>query len=138
MTGRLGALVALVGCLGCTGSRTTVVAPHAIYPVSLSRGLRDAKGELVTPDRRKVVGRFEVSRTAWNLLYSAVPLTPTTDISSEVNAQVAAARGDAIIHLTIETSQCALNYLVFPMGLLPFWPGCAGIDIHGDIVQVVP
>lgn len=122
----------------CGGARTTVVATHARYPVSLSRGLRDSNGSLVTAERRKLVGKFSASHTAWNLFYSAAKLTPTTDISDEVNAQVAAAQGDGIIHLTIVTKACALDYMIFPLGILPFWPSCAFVDVHGDIVRVEP
>jgi hypothetical protein len=123
---------------GCAGARTTVVASRAHYPVSLSRALRDRDGSLVTAERRKVVGRFSASRTAWGMVYSAAKLTPTTDISDEVNAQVAAAHGDGIIHLTIVTRACALDYFSFPFGILPFWPSCTFVDVDGDIVRVEP
>jgi hypothetical protein len=102
----------------------------------MSRGVRDDQGRLVTADRRTVVGQFHESRTAWSLLWSLVPLTPKTDISDSVNEQVAAAKGDAVVHLTIASNHCPLNYLLFPFGILPFWPGCASVDITGDIVQV--
>ncbi len=123
---------------GCAGARTTVVATHSHYPVSLSRGLRDRDGSLVTAERRRVVGRFSASHTAWGMVYSAAKLTPTTDISDEVNAQVAAAHGDGIIHLAIVTRACALDYFAFPFGILPFWPSCAFVDVSGDIVRVEP
>ena len=123
---------------GCVGARTSVVAHHSKYPVSLSRGLRDRDGSLVAAERRRVVGKFSASHTAWNLVYSAAKLTPTTDISDEVNAQVAAAGGDAIVQLTIVTRACALDYFLFPFGILPFWPSCAFVDVHGDIVRVQP
>ena len=120
----------------CAGARTTVVARHAQYPVSLSRGLRDRDGTLVPSERRHVVGTFHASHTAWNIFYAAAELTPTLDISDEVNQQIAAAHGDAIVRLTIVTTHCAMNYFFFPMGLLPFWPSCANVDVHGDIVRV--
>jgi len=138
MTGRALAVALALAVTGCTGARTTVVAPHARYPVSLSRGLRDASGALVTFDRRVVVGRFNASHTGWGMVYSAAKLTPTTDISDEVNAQVAAAHGDGIIHLTIVTRACALDYFAFPFGILPFWPSCVFVDVSGDIVRVNP
>ncbi len=129
-------LVVSLALTGCVGARTSVVADHSRYPVSLSRGLRDRGGSLVTPEHRKIVGRFSASHTAWGMLYSAAKLTPTTDISDEVNTQVAAANGDAIIHLTIVTKACALDYFVFPFGILPFWPSCEFVDVNGDIVRV--
>jgi hypothetical protein len=130
------ALVSAACVTGCAGARTTVVAPAATVPVSMSRAVRDDQGQLVTADRRKVVGQFHESRTAWNILWSVVPLTPTTDISESVNEQVSAVKGDAVVYLTIVSNHCALNYLLIPFGILPFWPGCATIDVTGDIVQV--
>lgn len=128
---------ALAVCLtGCAGARTSVVAHHAEVPVSMSRALRDADGAIVTPDRRAEVGTFRTERTAWNILWAAVKLTPETDISAAVNEQVAAARGNAVTHLTVVTKHCALNYFLFPFGLLPFWPSCANVDISGKIVAV--
>jgi len=121
---------------GCVGARTSVVAQHSRYPVSLSRGLRDRDGALVPSERRTVVGKFSASHTAWGLVYSAAKLTPTTDISDEVNAQVTALKGDAIVQLTIVTRACALDYFVFPFGILPFWPSCTFVDVQGDIVRV--
>ncbi len=121
---------------GCAGARTTVVAGHSRYPVSLSRALRDRDGSLVTAERRKVVGQFSASHTAWGMVYSAAKLTPRTDISDEVNAQVAAAHGDGIVHLAIVTRACALDYFAFPFGVLPFWPSCALVNVTGDIVRV--
>ncbi len=123
---------------GCVGARTVVMAPRSEYPVSLSRGIRDADGTLVPAERRKVVGSFKLTPTAWAMFWSAIPLTPLTDISDAVNAQVSAVNGDAIIHLMVVTKHCALNSLVFPLGILPVWPSCADMEITGDIVRVQP
>src|SRR5262245_45286350 len=136
---RLLAAAAMAALLsGCAGARTTVVANRAQYPVSLSRAVRDADGNLVPPERRKVVGAFGDQRTAWNLFWSTAKLTPESDISDAVNEQIAAVHGDAIIHLTITSKHCTLNYFAFPMGILPFWPTCADLDIRGDIIKVEP
>jgi len=134
----LGALLLFAPCtFGCAGARTTVVAPTAKYPVSMSRGVRDAGGELVTPARRKVVGHFRVERTAWGLVYSYVNLTPVEDLSAELNAQIAAVDGDAVINLGVASSSCGLNTAPL-LDLLPFWPGCANLTVTGDIIRVVP
>jgi hypothetical protein len=127
-----------LGLPACVGARTTVMAKRAEVPVSMSRALRDADGSLVTADRRTVVGTFTTERTAWNILWAAIKVTPETDISDAVNEQVAAVKGDAITHLTVVTKHCALNYFVFPFGLLPFWPSCADLVITGQIVKVGP
>jgi hypothetical protein len=121
---------------GCAGGRSMVVARDAEYPVSLSRGVRDAQGMLVPAADRSVVGKLHVVQKAWTILWSAVTINPEMDISRQVNAQVAAAQGDAVVHLTLVTKHCDLNYFAFPFGLLPIWPSCADVDITGDIVKV--
>jgi hypothetical protein len=121
--------------VGCAGARTTIVAPTAEYPVSLSQGIRDAGGDLVPIGQREIVGHFEDHRTAWGLVYSLARLTPTKDLSSELNAQIKAAHGDAVVNLRIASSPCALNYVPV-IDFLPIWPGCSNVTITGDIIRV--
>lgn len=128
-------LLAVAPALGCAGARTTVVAPTAEYPVSMSQGVRDAGGELVSADRRQIVGHFEDHRTAWGLAYSYARLTPTKDLSDELNAQIKAAHGDAVINLKVASSPCVLNFVPV-VDLLPLWPGCSNVTITGDIIRV--
>ncbi|HVY48513.1 MAG TPA: hypothetical protein VHB21_21640, partial [Minicystis sp.] len=103
-------VVACVGALGCAGARTQVVAPASRVPVSMSRAVRDAHGDVVPAERRKVVAKFHDERSAWAIFYSAIPFNPTTDISDEVNAQVSRTGGDAVTHLAVTARPCALNY----------------------------
>lgn len=131
------AMMVAVAAAGCAGARTSVEAPGAKYPISMSRGVRDADGTLVPAERRKIVGRFETHRKAWGLVYALVPLTPSKDLSDDLNAQVAAAHGDAVIDLAVSSAPCGLNF-AFLFDLLPIWPGCANLDITGDIIQVLP
>lgn len=58
----------------------------------------------------------------------------TWDISDAVNTAVAADDGEAVVALTLENKGCALNW-IFPLTLLPFWPGCQNGDIHAFIVR---
>jgi hypothetical protein len=132
------ATIAALCVAACTGARTNVVAARAEYPVSMSRAIRDADGNLVPAERRKVVGTFHTQRTAWSVAWRLVNLSKTTDISDEINRQVAEAHGDAIIHLTIVTKHCTLSYFSFPLGALPIWPSCSDLDVFGDIVKVEP
>jgi hypothetical protein len=122
---------------GCAGASTTLVAPEARYPVSLTRGVRDADRELVPAERRQVVGRFEENVTAWGLLYSAISVTPTTDLSDAINAQIAARGGDAVVGLRVATAECALDFF-FLLNMLPIWPGCTLVRAEGDIIRVLP
>jgi hypothetical protein len=126
---------AFASCVGCAGARTTVVAPTANVPVSLSHAVRDADGTIVSASRREVVGAFHDERLAWGVLWSAIKLTPTKDISDEINAQVARAGGDAVINLRIASGGCGWNYVI-GFNLLPVWPGCNKLFLDGDIVRV--
>ena len=123
---------------GCSmvGAKTNVVAPASEVPVSMSRGVRDADGNLVPAESKKVVSQLDERYTAWNIFYGLIKLTPETDISNDVNTTVHAAGGQAITNLSVETKHCALNWLSFPLGILPFWPSCASIAVHGDVIKV--
>jgi hypothetical protein len=126
-----------VATSACAGARTALVAPDSRYPVSLTRGVRDANGELVPAERRDVVGKFEEIVSAWGLLYSAVNVTPTTDLSRAINDQVSAVRGDAIVNLHVATADCVLDWFI-PLNMLPIWPGCTNVRLEGEIVRVLP
>jgi hypothetical protein len=133
-------MVALASTLliaGCAGGRTSIVAGDASYPVSLSEGVRDRDGELVEEERKDFVGTYEDERMAWGTLYSSVKLTPTKDISKQVDAQVKKVRGDAVINLRVATEHCGWNFVPI-LNLLPVWPGCTTVKIKGDIVRVAP
>jgi hypothetical protein len=121
--------------IGCAGGRTTIQANEARYPVSLSPTVRDADGALLKKDQTKKVGTFKDERTAWGMLYSGVKLTPTKDISKQLNRQVKAVRGDAIVNLRIRTTHCGMNFVPL-LNWLPVWPGCTNVYVEGDIVRV--
>lgn len=135
--GALAACAVLPGLVGCAGARTNLVAPTAQYPISLSRGVRDTDGTLVPAERRKIVGHFKTKRKAWAMLYSFLSLTPSKDLSDDLNQQIKARHGDAIINLTVASATCGMNF-VFLFDWLPIWPGCSNIEITGDIIQVLP
>jgi hypothetical protein len=64
----LAASPALCGCILHMHASTNIVAPDATIPVSLSETVRDADGNLVMPDRQQVVGTYEDTFHAYNLL----------------------------------------------------------------------
>lgn len=135
----LPAILAAVLALGtgCAGARTTLVADGSQYPISLSSSVRDADGDIVTSDRIEKVAAFRTAHTAVGMLYSGARLTPRTDISKAVNAQVAKARGDAIVNAKVKSSLCASDFVPLA-GFIPVWPGCANIVVEGDIVRIRP
>jgi hypothetical protein len=123
-----------LGALGCAGARTSVRARTAEYPISMTHQMRAADGHLLTDRERATVGKFEMKSTVFGLLYEAIPLNPTTDISEEVNSQVKAANGEAITDLHVSAAACATDYFVV-FHLIPFWPGCATIRVNGTIIK---
>ena len=132
----LSGIVALLACAtGCVGARTDVVADGAVYPVSLSRAVRDADGAVVSQERAVKVGTFHHDATAWGLLYTAIRLNPRTDISQAVNKQIKRLGGDAIVNLRIMGSVCAMNYVGVAV-LAPLFPGCTKLVLEGDIIKV--
>jgi hypothetical protein len=135
MIRRIFILAVAASLVGCAGASSEIVAPGAKVPISLSRGVRDADGEIVPQSRQEIVGHFEQDATAWGMAYSLAKLTPTTDISDAVNEQVARADGQAVVRLSVRSKPCALNF-VEVLNWLPFWPGCSNLVIAGDIIRV--
>jgi hypothetical protein len=136
-TASLGVLV-FVGVLvsGCAGARVAITADHARYPISLSPVVRDSAGRLWPAGSLKKVGTLAARRSAIGILYSGLTPRSTYDISDEVNAQVAAAGGEAVIDLSVSVRDDCTALNAFPiLNALPFWPGCAPIVVTGDIVR---
>ncbi|HSO34737.1 MAG TPA: hypothetical protein VLT33_19520 [Labilithrix sp.] len=138
---KLAALVVLIGFVapgtGCAGARTTVAADKAEYPISLSRAVRDPDGEIVSNERAVKVAPFRATSTAWGIFYSLLRINPRTDISEAVNAQVAAAGGQAVVNLRVMAGHCAMNTVAVLVSL-PFLPGCTKVVVEGDIIRLVP
>ena len=123
----LGLLVLAGGC----GARSYIRADSARYPVSLSSGVRGADGKLVDPQALQKTGEFHTDYTACRMLWTLVPIKSAhRDISDDVNQQVAAAHGEAIVNLSVQSAATVWNIITF-LGVLP---DCGKVDITGDIV----
>ncbi len=120
---------------GCAGARSSIEMPTSKYPVSMSAGMYGPNHEMLRHDQMEKVGDLSIDRTAWGMFYSLLPLTPTLDISQEVNEQLAASHADAVIKLRSNVRPCALDYF-FVFTFIPFWPGCANIEIRGDMIRL--
>jgi hypothetical protein len=132
---RLVPLAALVGS-GCAGARVNVTADHARYPLSLSPVVRDANGRPYDSRTLIKVGWLDVRKTTPGFVYWRMTIPPSRDFSDEINAQVAAAGGEAVVGLTISTSWGCDWLNVFPiLNALPVWPGCVPVRLTGDIVK---
>jgi len=131
----LGALGMLVAS-GCAGARVSVTANRARYPLSLSRVVRDGQGRLQDAGSLEKVGGLDVRKTTRGFVYSALAVPPTRDFSDEINAQVAAAGGEAVVGLTVSIAGGCGWLNGFPiLDALPFWPGCVPVRLTGDIVR---
>jgi hypothetical protein len=132
------ALVALAAA-GCAGARVEITAARAAYPISMSSVVRDSAGTLLQRAALERVGELLVQKTLVGILYGKVMPVATCDISDDVNAQVAAARGEAVLGLEVTVSgSCAFLNEVPLVVALPIWPGCVPITITGDIVRRRP
>jgi hypothetical protein len=131
------AFVLLLFVTGCGGGELAVTAARAEYPISFSRGVRDASGELVPESRRQVVGHFKWSRTKWTMFWKTVDLDGDADVSDAVNAQIAAVKGDAIVHFSVEPQICISTALLVQL-VVGFIPSCSFTEFSGDIIRVLP
>ncbi len=86
---------------GCAGARVRVTADRARYPLSISPLVRDAGGNLYDARTLVKVGWLDVRKTTTGLFYSALVVPPVRDFSDEINTQVAAAGGEAVVGLTL-------------------------------------
>jgi hypothetical protein len=125
----------LATTLGCAGARVSVTADTAKYPISFSSAVRDRGGVLhATPTLQKV-GDFVAAKTSVGLAYSTISLPGTWDVSEEINRQVQAAGGEAVINFRLAvTGSCAVLNNFPLLNALPIWPGCAPLHATGDIV----
>jgi hypothetical protein len=129
------ALPLMVAGSGCAGARVAVTAERTQYPVSLSGVVRDREGALLGAPALQKVGNFAAGKTAYGIVHSTVSLSGSWDLSDEINRQVKAAGGEAVINLRIAaTDHCAFLNSVLIFNALPIWPGCAPLEASGDIV----
>jgi len=116
---------------GCSGAYSYVVADEAAVPVSMSEGVRGPDGRLLDAAEIEKVGDFKYDYLAWTMLWNEIPLTGDEDISDELNEQVKAAGGEAVINLTVTSDSSKWNGFT----LLGILPGCNSTTITGDIIR---
>ena len=132
-------LLCALTAAGCAGADVGITAEQSRYAISMSRSIRDQSGVLYDDRSLERVGVLYADRTRVGFLYSLLTPRSTFDISDEVNAQVAAARGEAVVGLTVSVSDACDVLNNFPLlNILPIWPGCVPVTITGDIVRRRP
>jgi hypothetical protein len=132
-------LIIASGLFGCVGARPEITFEKAIVPISMSGVVLDSSGLPLTPKDQIPVGRFKAEQTGYAMLYTFLPLN-SLDFSDEVNHQVSAVNGDAVVNLevTLMTSGCStLNFLQITQAV-PIYLGCVTAFLEGDIIQVHP
>ena len=104
------------------------------YPASMSISLYGPEGEVVS-NRLKTVKRFEYIKDYWSTFYSIIPLSRTSDIIDRMNDEIKEAGGDGITSVSISSDYSNLTS-IFPLNILPIWPGCSKIRVTGNIVML--
>jgi hypothetical protein len=136
VTSRALLLLGALAASGCAGARVDVRADRARYPLSLSPVVRDAGGRPYDARSLVKVGWLDVRKTTPGFVYSALTIPPTRDFSDEINAQIAAAGGEAVVRLTVTVAGGCGWLNGFPiLNALPIWPGCVPVRLTGDIVR---
>lgn len=121
---------------GCAGAKPRLSFKDARYPVSNSQYVSAADGSAVTYPRLERVGTFKAKGRGWALLYSALPLGGI-DFSKELNRQVEAAGGQAVVGLKITAKESAGNWF-WPLNWIPLYPGNVIAMVEGAIVRDNP
>jgi len=128
-------VILALGCAatGCAGAQTDITAKESRYPISLSGVLVDEKGiPVYLGHELEEVGILSDKATTVGFFYASTGIDH--DLSEAVNAQVEAAHGEGVVNLAVTSKQCALNYM-WPLTILPIWPGCLSNSVTGVIVR---
>jgi len=120
---------------GCAGANYQFAADRARYPISFSPALPDGTGRILYLGHElEPKGSFEFTRTQIGFLYGAISSGPI-DVSDQINAEVAQKGGEGVVALALRNQNCATNYL-FPLQILPFFPGCQIVTVTGTVIAV--
>lgn len=132
---RLAALV-LAGLLaGCAGSRSSIVAWEASYPVSLSPMVRDPRGVVLGGDALEQVGEFSFEYRSTHMFFTLIPLARTHhDLSQAIDEQVQQAGGEAVVDLSVTAHHNDWTYfcVLLGFGILPAY---SDVTVSGRIVR---
>lgn len=124
-----------LGVFACAGNRGSVKFDTLEYPVSMSAFVNGPnKSVLVKDESLEVVKKFEFQKKQWAMVYSFVNLSNDEIFAAEINKAIKDANGDAMINLNVTNANCFVNFGLFALPILPFYPGCSDITVSGDIV----
>lgn len=122
-----------LSALGCAGVGSEVYASSAKYPVSLSPAVPDDSGHVLLEGRElEKVGTLSETYWRWSILYDSIE--GEVDVSEDVNRAVQEHGGEAVVNLSVTSTECFLDWFVV-LTWLPFWPTCAVVSVEGDVVR---
>jgi hypothetical protein len=117
---------------GCAGARYPITAGGLKYATSFSPVLPGENGKpLYIDEDLAPLGDFDFTRTPVGLLYSGT--RTTVDLSDDLNREVERLNGQGIVGLSIKVRECVTSWL-FPLTVLPFYPGCHTVSVSGTVV----
>jgi hypothetical protein len=127
--------VLLLFSLGCAGTDSYVRARGPLDgPVSLSGGVYDADGRLLTLSHGlREVGQFKASRRVWSLFYFIRP--GPWDVTKLVNRRLAETGGDAVIDLELTVRAAPYQGIAMFLVILPTY---FNVYLKGTIVGATP
>lgn len=118
---------------GCAGRLAAIRFDRARYPISLSTQVPAADDAPITYPRLERLGTFKASGRGWSLLYTLIPLNEL-DFSDELNQQVQAAGGEAVVDLQLSVHDSGWNWF-WPLTWIPIYPGNVPVELEGAIVR---
>ena len=121
---------------GCAGSRCQISARTVHQPVSYTPCVFDATGQICEAKPNEVVQHIKLSRTNWSMFWRGMPLSSTNwDISEEINSQLKAASGNAVVNVKVKAS--GSDFLDWYLAtLLPIIPSYVHVSLDADIVRI--
>ena len=129
-------LISACATVGCAGSGVQISADSAHYPISFSQTISDDHGRLFDGRSLVEVGSFRAHETRVGVAYSLWTPRSVVDISHDIDAQVSAVRGEAVVGAAVSVGSGCKVLNAFPiLNAIPFWPGCIPITVTGQIVR---
>lgn len=130
------ALVLIFLLMSCAGARPKVRLDAAKYPVSMSTVVLDQNGNPLPRSQQEQVGQFKAKIRAAAMGYSFLPLNPC-DFSEELNKQVEAVNGEAVVNYEVATRIIPCNFIEIIQWSqsLPIFVGCVDVYARGEIIR---
>jgi hypothetical protein len=129
-------LVAVTAFLtSCGMSGTKITFDNLKYPASMSSTLYTPMGEVVEHgEGLNSIESFKHTQSLCSIFYSLIPLSKSDEIIEQMNNKIKEVGGEGITNVVVKSEFSQLT-AIFPLNLLPFWPGCTEITLSGIIVK---